>query len=218
MKTLIFFLVVFSMNIYLAQGNNSSSLFSNVAVGIYGGINISNDSKTGGTFILDLKPELTHNFNMNLALGYSKSFAGDSYSVKSYSINTINGIQFYYAHQYNVNEKSYDIIPLYLGVQYIFKQNTLSPYFLFNLGYNFIIDTKYFKSPTVSISYPSLEDIPNEYKIKNIEDNPSNSFGILVGLGTELNISSKLGLDIRYFYKYDTKIINTHNLIIGITF
>ncbi|MFZ5954961.1 MAG: hypothetical protein ACOYT4_00915 [Nanoarchaeota archaeon] len=206
------------MNIYLAQENKSSSFFSNVDVGVYGGINISNDSKTGGTFILDLKPELTHNFNMNLALGYSKSFAGASYTVKSYSINTINGIQFYYTHQYNVNEKSYDLIPLYLGVQYIFKQNTLSPYFLFNLGYNFIIDTKYFKSPTVSISYPSLEGIPNEYKTKNIEDNPSNSFGILFGLGTELNISSKLGLDIRYFYKYDTQIINTHNLIIGITF
>lgn len=218
MKTLIFFLFVFSMNIYLAQENKSSSIFSKMDLGVYGGINISNDSKTGGTFILDIKTELTHNFNMNLALGYSKSFADASYTVKSYSINTINGIQFYYANQYNVNENSYDLIPFYLGVQYIFKQNTFSPYFLFNVGYNFIIDTKYFKSPTVSIPYPSLGDIPNEYKTKDIEDNPSNSFGIIVGLGTELNISSKLGLDIRYFYKYDTQIINTHQLIMGITF
>lgn len=206
------------MNIYLAQGSKSPSLFSTLDVGVYSGINISNDSKIGGTFLIDIKTELTQNFNINLSLGYAKSFANASYTVKSYSINTINGIQFYYANQYTVNDKGYDLIPFYFGVQYIFKQNTFSPYFLFNVGYNFIIDTKFFKSPTVSIPYPSLGEIPNEYKTKDIEDNPSKSFGILIGLGTELNISSKLALDIRYFYKYDTQIINTHQLIMGITF
>lgn len=218
MKTSIFLLFVFSMNIYLAQGCKSSSLFSNLDVGVYGGMNMSNDSKTGGTFLIDIKTELTHNYNINLSLGYSKSFATSSYAIKYYSMNTINGIQFYYANQYNVNEKGYDLIPFHLGVQYILEQNTFSPYLLFNFCYNFIIDTKYFNSPILSIPYSSLENIPNEYKTKYIEENPSNSIGILVGLGTELNISSKLGLDIRYFYKLDNQIINTHHLIIGITF
>ncbi|MEJ5351200.1 MAG: hypothetical protein WHS65_06380 [Melioribacteraceae bacterium] len=218
MKKLIFLLFVFSTDIYLAQENKFSSLFSDLDVGVYGGINISNDSKTGGAFLLEIKTKLIHNVNVNLSLGYAKSFANASYTVKSYSIYTINGIHFYYANQYNVNEKGYDLIPFYVGMQYIFKHNTVSPYLLFNVGYTFIIDTKYYKSPTVSISYPSLEDIPSGYKTKPIEDNPSNSFGILIGLGTELNISSKLRLDIRYIYKYDTQIINTNQLTFGIIF
>lgn len=218
MKRIIFLLFVFSIDICLAQENKSPSLFSNLDVGVYGGINISNDSKTGGAFLLEIKTKLTHNFNVNLSLGYLKSFANASYSVKSYSIYAINDIQFYYANQYNVNEKGYDLIPFYVGMQYIFKHNTVSPYLLFNIGYNFIIDTKYYKSPTLSTSYPSLENIPSEYKTKPIEDNLYKSFGIIIGLGSELNISSKLGLDIRYFYKYDTQIINTHQLTMGIIF
>jgi len=68
------------------------------------------------------------------------------------------------------------------------------------------------------MTYFSFEDIPDEFKTNNQEALPEDSFGVSVGAGAIYPISANLNLDFRYFYKIDSQIINTHNLVIGITF
>lgn len=68
-------------------------------------------------------------------------------------------------------------------------------------------------------SYNSIEEIPDEFKgNQKDEELPDNSYGLILGVGTSYQISSSLNLDLRYLYKFDSEILNTHHFIIGIYF
>lgn len=74
-------------------------------------------------------------------------------------------------------------------------------------------------SPPEVWTYNSIDEIPAEFKgNQKHEELLDNSYGIILGAGTSYHISSKLNLDIRYLFKYDNKIINTHHFILGIYF
>jgi hypothetical protein len=218
MKKIFVLLFVFSFNILFSQDQGDQTAFPKFSYGIYSGINFSADSEIGGIFLIELKANLITDLNLNASLGYSKSFKSESYTVKTYSSPIINGTTFYNAEQYDVNEKGYGVIPFSLGFQYTFKNQTISPYLLFELSYNLIIDSKIYRSPGFSFSYSSFEAMPDDYKTKHIETFPSTTHGIILGVGAIYKISSKLYLDLRYFYKYDSGIVNTHQLIVGVSY
>jgi len=185
--------------------------------GLYSGINFGNISETGGTIFIEIKTNLILNLNLKLSVGYSKSFMPESYTVKTYFLSTvIEGTQYYIANQYDVNKKGYDVFPFSLGFQYIYRNKSLSPYLLIDFNYN-LINTKIYSSPGFAWTYYSFNSLPDDFKTKHIENLPINSYGIMFGIGTIYQLSSRLNLDLRYYYKIDSKIINTHQIIVGIT-
>lgn len=101
----------------------------------------------------------------------------------------------------------------------IFKNQTISPYLLFNLSYDIVLNTRDYISNVITYQYASYDAIPDEYKAN--QDIPSfnnYSYGIVLGIGGIYKISSKLNFDIRYLYKYENKIVNSNQLVIGIYF
>lgn len=216
-KKLIILSFVLYFNILFAQEKEKPGCFSNFEFGTYGGINFDSFSEIGSTFICELKTNLLSSLYLKLSLGYSKSFMLTSYNVKRYVKFSFDTTTSYQAMNYDVIKKGYDVFPILLGFQYVFKYQTLSPYLLFDLSYNSIV-TKIFRSPAYIWTYDSFDKLPDEYKTKYIETLPKTSYGIAFGIGAIYQISHKLNLDFRYFYKFDKDIVKTHQFIAGVTF
>ncbi len=138
MKKLFVLLLLLTFNVSHAQGKENVFTFSNLGYGVYGGINFETDSEIGGSFLFEIKTNVISNLNMNFSLGYSKLFHSIQYSVKTYSIDTIDNKVFYNAEQYNIKKYMYDVFPISLGFQYVFKMRNFSPYLLLDLSYNII--------------------------------------------------------------------------------
>ena len=213
-KLICFLIIVFNCSIF-SQINEESNFLTFFRMGFYGGINFNSSSEPGGAFIIEGTTNLTSNLNLKISTGYYKSFKSESYTVKTNSSGIINGENFYYAGQYNVTEKGYDVFPLSLGLQYNFNYKTISPYLLANISYN-LINSKVYTSHGESWSYKSFDEMPEEFKTKHIETLPTNSSNLAFGLGAIYNLSPRLALDFRYLYRIDSKIINTHQVVIGI--
>jgi len=217
MKKILFVLLFISFNVLKAQENNP---FSNFDIGFYGGINFYNTDNIRGDFLVEIKTNLTPSLKLKTSTGYFRTIQPYSYTytVREYSENTIDSLPRFFAAKYNLVSKNYDIFPLILGIQYNFVHSIFSPYISIDAVYNFI-DTHIDTSPSEVWSYNSIDEIPAEFKEdKKNEELPDNSYGIILGAGTSYHISSKLNLDIRYLFKYDSKIVNTHHFIVGIYF
>jgi len=215
MKNLICFLIiVFNCSLF-SQINEESNFLTFFRMGFYGGINFNSSSEPGGALIIEGTTNLTSNLNLKISTGYYKSFKSESYTVKSYNSGTIEGEKIYFAGQYDVTEKGYDIFPLSLGLQYNFNYKTISPYLLANISYN-LISAKVYTSPGENWSYKSFDEVPEDFKTKHIETLPTNSSSLTFGLGVIYNLSPGLDLDLRYLYRIDTEIINSNQIVIGI--
>jgi len=191
--------------------------FTNFNFGVYGGVNFESISEVGGVFLLEVKTNLSAKINMKFSIGYSNAYMLTSYNVKTNREINIDSIASFLAITYDTYKKGYDLFPIFLGFQYVFKYNVFSPYVLLDFGYNYFTTKKY-NSPQQVRRYNSFDELPEEYKTKHIEKLTTNSFGASIGVGTFYQITAKLNLDFRYYYKYDNEIINTHNFIIGINF
>jgi opacity protein-like surface antigen len=216
MKKVLFILFLISFNVLEAQVNKP---FSNFDIGFYGGINFYNIDNIRGDFLVELKTNLISSLNLKASTGYFRSIQPYSYTVRKYSENTIvDTVPIFFATKYNLVSKNYDIFPLMLGIQYNFVHGIFSPYISIDGVYNFI-NSSLETSPPEVWSYNSIDEIPAEFKGNQKKEKlPDNSYGIILGAGTSYHISSKLNLDIRYLFKYDSKIINTHHFIVGIYF
>lgn len=213
-KVLLIFLYIFS-NFLTAQENKP---FSNFDIGFYGGINFYNTANIRGDFLVEIKTNLISSLKLKASTGYFRTIQPYSYTVRKYSENIIDTLPKFFATKYNLVSKNYDIFPLTLGIQYNFVHSIFSPYISIDAVYNFI-NTSIETSPSEVWSYNSIDEIPDEFKENQKDEKlPDNSYGIILGAGTSYHISSKLNLDIRYLFKYDSKIINTHHFIIGIYF
>lgn len=217
MNKILFLLITLTLNNSLAQQKADNVPFTNFVYGIYGGINFNNTSEIGGDFQIDIKTNINSNLYISLSAGYYKSIMQDSRTIKTYLKATIDTVVYFQAIQYDVNNITYDVFPVSLGLQYFIKNESLSPYLFSNFSYNFI-DAKIIRSAEMIWSFNSFDELPDEFKTKNIEELPDNSFGISAGVGIIYKISKNLSFDFRYYYKYDDNIINTHHLIVGINF
>lgn len=194
--------------------------FSNFDIGVYGGFNFYNIEYIRGNFLVEIKTNLIYPLRLKLSAGYLRTIQPypNTITVSTYSENTIDTLPKFFASKYNLVSKNYDIFPLTLGIQYNFNQSIFSPYFSLDVAYNFINSTLETSPPEVW-SYNSIDEIPSEFKeTQKNEKLPNNSYGIILGAGISYQISSKLNLDIRYLFKYDNEIINTHHFIVGIYF
>jgi opacity protein-like surface antigen len=217
MKNAVLIIFVLSFSILFAQEKDVPAPFSNFQTGVYGGINFNDISAIGGSFFFEVKTNLISNLNLKFSAGYSKSYLLESSTVKTYRIATIDSITFYNALTFNSDKKGYDVFPIALGFQYVFKSKYLSPYLVVDASYN-LISAKVFRSSGTSMGYLSFEEIPDEFKTTETEELPDNSTSLSFGAGIIYPLSAKLNLDFRYYYRIDSEIINTHNVLVGITF
>lgn len=213
MKTTSFLFVIFlSANSLFAQ-ETSSRIFSSFETGLYSGINFSTLSSSGSSFILEGKTNLSANLNAKLSIGYSKSYLLDSYHVKSYSF-----IGKYQIYSYDVIKEEYNIIPITLGLEYIFHHDIFSPYFLLELGYNNYTTSFYTSTWIINGNYDSFDQIPSEYKNKLEGTTKNDSYRLGLGIGTKYQILPAINLDVRYLYQFNKVIINTHQLLVGFNY
>ncbi len=63
---------------------------------------------------------------------------------------------------FTVLDENYDVFPVSVGVQYLFRGGeTIRPYLISNIAYNFI-NAKSERTPGVSWSYNSYQDVPED--------------------------------------------------------
>jgi len=215
MKKIIVVTVLLSTIIF-SQENNSSSPFSNFIFGVYGGINFEEVSEVGGAFYIEGKTNLTSNLNLKFSVGYYKSIESINYTTRGSSGPIdIDTLTLFFAGENYFSHRVYDILPISFGLQYIFKNETVSPYILLEGNYNYI-DTKRVRDGGIAWSYLTYEEIPDEFKNNVAETFPNESFGVGLGIGALYNLKKNIDLDFRYIFKYDSEIINTHQILIGI--
>lgn len=213
MKKILFVLLFISISLLKAQEENPFSKFN---VGFYGGINFYNSEYIKGDFLIELKTNLIPSLQLKASTGYQRTIQSKSYTVRGYAENTIDSIPRFFASKYNVINKNYDIFPIALGIQYNLYQGIFSPYLSMDMVYN-VMNTFIETTPPISWSYNSIDEIPAEFLEKpNTEKLFHNSYGIIFGAGTSYQLTSNLKLDLRYMFKYDNRIVNTHHFIIGI--
>jgi opacity protein-like surface antigen len=205
--------VIFSFCVS-AQSVETISPFSTFQLGVLGGINFS--SLVGASIVIEGSTNLTSNTNIKLSLGYSTVNKEEGYKVNTYRYEEYFDI--YRAESYAVDEINYTVVPISLGLEYIFSRNKYSPYALLEIGYNFYT-FKITKSNIVSYgTYDSYEELPSEYKNEPPDIPEDESYTIALGLGTNYKISNKFNLDIRYLYQFNISLVNTSQILIGFNF
>lgn len=215
MKKVFFFLTLISLNILIAQENKPFSVFD---IGFYGGMNFNKIDNRGGDFLVELKTNLMTDLTLKASLGYTYTVEPYTKTVKVYSESLIMNETVYYASKYTFKSKNYDMFPIGLGIQYNFSQSILSPYLSVDAVYN-LIDTHIETSPSQTWSYSSKDEVPDEFKEEQRNEVlPSGSASLITGAGVAIQITSKLNLDLRYMFKFDSETINTNHLIVGIYF
>ncbi len=214
MKRILFILSFISFNVLVAQGNKAFSRFN---IGFYCGINFYNPNSIRGDLLGEINTSLISSFKLRLSTGYFKEIQPYSYTVmRYYENNSIDTIPVFFATKYNLISKNYDVFPFTLGIQYNFICDILSPYIMIDAVYN-IINASIKTSPPETWSYSSIDEVPDEFKREHRSEKlPGHSYGIILGVGTLYYILPQLSLNIRYFFKYDSEIVNTHHIIIGI--
>ena len=216
MKKIFALLWLVSFNAILAQNTNNTTPFSTFEYGAYAGINFESISEIGGAFFIEINTNLISDLKLKLSLGYSRSYMPTSYTVQTYSTIKIDTSIFYQAAKYDVSRKEYDVFPISLGLKSIFDNEFFSPYLLFDFNYN-MIDTKIGRSAGYYWTYNTFDELPVEYRIEYDEVLPDNSIGIAFGFGAMYHISAHIAFDFRYFYKNDNKILDTHQIVAGIS-
>lgn len=208
-------LIIFSCSVF-SQETEESGFLSSFKIGFYGGINFRNLSETGYSLIIEGRTSLTSSLNLRASIGYSRTYMKTSYHVDTYAFRSVQNIDLWEAISYDVNEKGYDIIPFTLGFQYLIIHKTISPYILGEFSYNSIA-TKFYTSSRIHQQFSSFDELPEKFKVNHKETiiNSSNRFGL--GFGALWHLSESLDLDIRYAYLFDNKVINTNQILIGIS-
>lgn len=217
MKRLTVFLFLIIVTVIYPQELSKQSSYSIHSFSILGGTNFNDISSIGGNFLVEYNNKLLNNLYLNLSLGYNTTLQSVSFNVKTYNTGVINGTEYYWTDNYNITQNIYNMFPISAGIKYFFNSRGFLPYFLFDLTYNFINST-FIQTPGYSKMYNSFNNLPNEYMTRNMEALPNHSYGITFGAGTLVPLSSKINIDLRYVYKIDSKVINTNNVIVGISF
>lgn len=218
-RTIVIFVSILAFSqLIVAQSVNESSLFTKTEFGFYGGVTTSNSSSLGASANVDFKTDLASNLNLKLSVAYYKVDVDYFKNVKQSGSSEIQGEEYFFATEYDIDGRKYQSIPISLGLQYFLNRSILSPYIIAEAGYN-IIDAKATINNHKTWSYRTLEEIPEEYKQEySVDPLPLSSYRFGIGIGAIYPLSSVFNLDLRYLYNFDTEIVNTHQVLVGFVF
>ncbi len=213
----VFILCLFSFSLF-AQEMEQHKIFSTFKLGILAGLNFS--TLSGGSFILEGKTNLTSNINVKLNAGYSTLNKKEGYNVKTNRFVSFDNYQKYSTESYDVDEINYDVFPISIGFEYIILKDNLSPYSVFEIGYNFYSYHTQISNGRSGFAgvYDTFDELPSEYKNKPPVISEDESYSIALGIGTNYKLNSAINLDVRYLYQFNKSLINTNLILVGINF
>jgi opacity protein-like surface antigen len=219
MKLSIVLFLISIGGITFSQENEKPSSSNKFQLSFLGGINISNP--TGTAFLVEGKTNVSSNVNAKFSIGYSLIYKNEGYEVKTYKDASISNeyvtITQYTTYSYNLDRIRYSVIPIFLGLEYIFHRGNLSPYSVVEVGYNFYEHKEEISNGRLgfNVSSSTIEGLPQEYQHQHIISKNS-SYRLALGVGINLNLTHSVDLDIRYLYQYNSSLVNTSQILIGL--
>ena len=218
MKNIILaFLLVMPSLIY-AQESEVFKPFSAFKFGVLGGTNFNTIPTLGSAFQIEAKTNLTPNLFAKVSIGYSSTFENNEYEIKTYHVSNIGGVEGYQTYSYRVDKIEYSIFPINLGLEYILMNNDISPFAVFEVGYNIISSEEQVVNSGSGTIYNSVDEMPNEFKTTVPSLTEGEYLGIGIGLGIVYKITSSMDLNVRYIYHFNDSIINSNYIMFGVTF
>lgn len=194
-------------------------MFSKVYFGVMGGTNFNSFPTAGTAITFEVKSNISLNINAKISVGYSTLYDDNSYNIKSYGLVSFDNYSKYHTRLTNVERVRYAIIPFTFGVEYLFTQSRLSPFGLFETGYNFSSSTREVKVyDGIAGTFDTAEDVPEDYRQTEPALDGGSSVTLGVGVGVKYKFTERFDLNIRYVYHYNKAIINNNQVLIGFTF
>jgi len=156
-------------------------------------------------------------------LGYSTINKEEGYKVKTYYyINYIDiyqqEVNIYETLSYTVDEINYNVVPITLGLEYVFTNDRNSPFALIEIGYNFYSFKITKSNSTIVGQYDTYEELPSEFKNEAPDIPKDQSYTIALGLGMKYKLSSRFNLYLRYTYQFNYSLVNTNQILVGFNF
>lgn len=215
MKRVIFLLVIAISSVAFSQEAQNSSSFSNFHLDFLGGVNISNS--IGTVFLVEGKSNITSNLNAKFSVGYSIVYKHEGYQVNTYQFSSF--FNQFSTYSYNLDRIRYSIIPISFGLEYIFYRSKFIPYSVAEVGYNFYEHKEEISNGKVGFDgkFNSYDELPSIYKNKPFISEDT-SYRIAFGLGVIYDLTSPIGLDLRYIYQFNSSLVNTNQILLGIVF
>ena len=217
-KLFVLFVVVFVSNL-TAQDLSQSKMFSTFYLSVLGGTNFNTLPTAGAAFNIELKTNVSDNLNAKLSIGYSSLYDDDSYEVKSYRLVSFDNYSKYHTRLFLADRVKYSIIPVTLGAEYFFTKSKISPFGIFEVGYNISSSTAEGTTHDgIAGTFDTVGEVPEDYRQTALGLDDGSSFNFGIGAGIKYMLTEKMDLNLRYVYRYNDSIINNNQILIGITF
>jgi len=220
MKTILCSLVFLLSSISISSQINTypqEKIFSSVYFVVLGGTSFNTIPTAGGTILVELKTNVISNLSLKFNIGYTTLYDDDSFEVKSYGYSEFTGM--YGTRLQIVDRVEYKMIPVNIGVEYDFVESLATPFAILELGYNFSsAKTEGTTHDGIGGSYETIEEIPEDYRQKVPALEEGSSFALGAGIGLRFRLTNRMDINLRYVYRYNDSIVNTNQILVGLTF
>jgi len=183
---------------------------------LHGGINFTDVKNLWGAFLFEGKTPVSKNLLIKLSFGYTNLIKSRNYTVNSFTERKIENILAYEAVSYEISKIEYQIIPISVGLQYNINSSLFHPYTFMELGYNLIDPKSYKEKYQVLFEYDKYGELPLEHR--NVDVLPNGSYKVAIGVGFNYLLTTKLGLDVRFLTQIDSELIESNQLLVGLSF
>lgn len=219
MKKAIFLITLIFYCSTIAQDNLTSPIFSKFNFSILGGTNFNSTSSFGSAFKVEVTTNILPKLNAKLSAGYSTFYNDNSYSLKSYKFVHFDGYQSYHTLLTDVDRIRYSVIPIRLGTEYMINNGVLSPFASLDLGYNiYRANTEGTTKEGIAGRFDTISEIPLDYRNPQSSISDGSGFVLSAGFGLKYQLSTGVGLLLRYNFNYNKSTINYNQLLFGIIF
>jgi len=218
MKKIIFLFFALFFSVSLAQESYSVGPFSSFRFGISAGSNFQTIKFPGSSLLLEVKTPLTNNLALKLSGGFSQIFEDKSFDLKYSKLISIDGIERYGLNTDHVKEIEHTLFPIYAGLEYTFIDNDLSPYALMDIGYAYCSSKSIIVYPHTGVLVDTKEEILDEYQnpVPRLRKTGS-IWGAGIGAGMKYKLTGSLEILLAYVFRYNDTIVNSHNILLGIS-
>lgn len=217
-KSFVLFVLLMFGNL-AAQDLEPQPMFSKIYFGVLGGTSFNTLPTAGASINFEVKTNITTNLNAKFSLGYSTLYDDNSYELRSYRFVSFDNYSKYHTRLFAVDRVKYTIIPVTLGAEYFITKTKLSPFALFEVGYNFSSSVaEGMTYDGIAGTFDTIAEIPTEYRKRAPALDDGSSFSIGVGVGARYMLTDRMDLNIRYIYRYNDSIVNNNQLLFGLTF
>lgn len=207
--------ILFLLSITINAQIKNNRPFTTYEYSLLGGISFEESSKMYGAGYFEAITNIYDNAKLKLGVGYYSHVSQNSYRVNSYKFARIEGVEKYNAITYQVKRVEYQTIPISAGILYSFKGKNIIPYLTADIGYSFIDPLPIKTSDSFVNEYDTFDEIPEAYRKTDVL--PNGSFTYSIGAGLNYKLSDLTAMNLRYQYRIDNEIANTHQILIGVS-